>query len=68
MKKHLTLVEEAQHRADFRALTEDQREVNEKTYVSIMESIKDVSQPETKTHSLEEMLDWIDGVVGGISE
>lgn len=52
----LTLLEEAQHRNAYRALSEEQREVNEDTYVSLMEGIKELSQPGAKQYTCEEAL------------
>jgi hypothetical protein len=49
----LTLLEEAQIRNEYRALPEEQREVNEDTYVSLMEGLKHTSAPGAK---------WFDNV------
>lgn len=51
MNKSLTLMEEAQIRADYQALPEQQRVVNENTHVSLMEAVKQTSAPDAEVFS-----------------
>lgn len=58
MTKHLTLLEEAQHRAHFNSFPESERQLNEDTYVSLMGITKTMdSKPQKQFSNVNELLE-----------